>query len=107
MVATPVWFAEHADGYYLFSAGDAGKVKRLRIGDAARVAPCDVRGTRSGDWLPATAKLVVDDVEVQRAHNALVRKYGWQMRIIDFFAKLSGRFHKRAYIRVKVGESRE
>ena len=29
-VETPVWFAEHAGKLYVFSAGDAGKVKRLR-----------------------------------------------------------------------------
>ena len=29
-VPTPVWFAADNGVYYLFSAGDAGKVKRLR-----------------------------------------------------------------------------
>ena len=30
-VATPVWFAPHGDTFYVFSAGDAGKVKRIRV----------------------------------------------------------------------------
>src|ERR1700730_1504716 len=29
-VATPVWIAELAGRYYVFSAGDAGKIKRIR-----------------------------------------------------------------------------
>jgi len=107
MVATPVWFAEDADAYYVFSAGDAGKVKRLRLSDIAKVAPCDVRGALLGDWLNAKAKLLGDGAEVQRALNALRRKYGWQMRMTDFFAKLAGRFPKRAYIRVEIHESSE
>ncbi len=107
MVATPVWFAEDAGVYYVFSARDAGKVKRLRVGDTARVAPCDVRGALTGDWLNATAKLLEDGAEVQRAQHALTRKYGWQMRLTDFLAKLSGRFYKRAYIGVEIDESSE
>ena len=29
-VATPVWFAPDGGSYYVFSAGNAGKIKRLR-----------------------------------------------------------------------------
>ncbi len=107
MVATPVWFAEEADVYYVFSAGDAGKVKRLRLGDTAKVAPCDVRGVVSGDWLTARATLLTDGAEIQHALSVLRQKYGWLMRMTDFLAQLSGRFKKRAYIRIEVHESSE
>ena len=40
-VATPVWFAAVDDKLYVVSAGDAGKVKRLRHSPRARVAPCE------------------------------------------------------------------
>ncbi len=107
MVATPVWFAEDEEVYYVFSAGDAGKVKRLRLGDTAQVAPCDVRGVVSGDWLTAKATLLADGAEIQHALKVLRRKYGWLMRMTDFFAQLSGRFEKRAYIRVEIHEPSE
>lgn len=107
MVATPVWFAQHAGAYYVFSAADAGKVKRLRNADAARVAPCDARGALRGDWLNATAQLLDHDAEILQALGALRRKYGWQMRMTDFFAKLSGRFDRRTYIKVEINEQGE
>src|SRR5262249_12572995 len=44
-VRTPVWFASFGGKLYVFSAGDAGKVKRLRRSSRARLAPCDARGT--------------------------------------------------------------
>ena len=36
-VPTPVWFAEVDGLLYVFTAGDAGKVKRLRHSSRARV----------------------------------------------------------------------
>lgn len=103
-VETPVWFAEgrEAGVYFVFSAGAAGKVKRLRRSNAARVAPCDVRGKLLGEWRPARAEIVTQPVEITQALAALRRKYGWQMWLTDCFARLSGRFSKRAYLRVTV-----
>ncbi len=101
-VATPVWCA-HEDGqFFIFSAGDAGKVKRLRNGRRARLAVCDVRGRVRGDWYPATAEILTDPDEAARALAALRRKYGWQMRLADLGAKLTGRFDERAYIRARL-----
>lgn len=106
-VRTPVWFAPATgkDGgrsFYVFSAGDAGKVKRLRNSSRAEVAVCDVRGRVSGEWHPARAVLVEDGAEIGQALAALRRKYGFQMWIADAGARLTGRFHRRAYIRVEL-----
>jgi PPOX class probable F420-dependent enzyme len=101
-VATPVWFAPDGDSYYLFSAGDAGKVKRLRNFSEARIAPCNVRGGLSGDWLDARAFLLETPGDQDTALRALRRKYGWQMRIGDVFGKLTGKLGRRAYIRVEL-----
>ncbi len=103
-VDTPVWFAGAAGTYYLFSAGDAGKVKRLRRSPRAKVAVCDVRGKVLGTWIPAEAQLLGDAREIALALTALRRKYGMQMRVADMLAKLSGRFGKRAYIKVQTHE---
>jgi len=100
-VATPVWFAPLGGKYYVFSAGEAGKVKRLRNSSKARVAPCDVRGKLLGTWSDAKATIVADEAEKQAAHAALVKQYGWQMRLLDCGAKLGGRYHKRAFIRIE------
>ena len=78
-VHTPVWFAQEGDTYYLFSNGDAGKVKRLRNSPRARAAPCDVRGKLLGDWQEGQATLLAGP-EAEHAHRALRRKYGFCRR---------------------------
>jgi PPOX class probable F420-dependent enzyme len=102
-VATPVWFAQGSEPgvYFVFSAGDAGKVKRLRNSNTARIAECDARGKVLGDWLDARAELVPQS-EVGEALGALRRKYGWLMWLTDGLARVAGRFDKRTYIRVTV-----
>ncbi len=97
-VDTPVWFAPAADCYYVFSAGNAGKVKRLRNFSQCRVAPCTFNGSLTGEHLAGTAWLVTEAEEAGKALQALRDKYGWQMRVTDFGAKLSGRFDRRQYI---------
>ncbi|MGD8830250.1 MAG: PPOX class F420-dependent oxidoreductase [Pseudomonadales bacterium] len=105
-VATPVWCAPDGDALFVFSAGDAGKVKRLRNGSRARVAVCDVRGKVLGPWHDATAVVLEAPAEVERSLAALRRKYGWQMRVADLGAKLTGRFHRRAYLRIDLAREK-
>ncbi|MCB1853581.1 MAG: PPOX class F420-dependent oxidoreductase [Halieaceae bacterium] len=100
-VATPVWFAPEGDSYYLFSAGQAGKVKRLRNFSQARIAACTVTGTLTGEWLDTAAFLLETPAEERQALQALRRKYGWQMAIGDCFARLTGKMQRRRYIRVQ------
>ncbi|GAB5445167.1 PPOX class F420-dependent oxidoreductase [Gymnodinialimonas sp.] len=100
-VATPVWFAPDGDAYYVFSAGEAGKVKRLRNFDACRIAPCTVSGTLTGGWLDSTATVLESSDDIDTALRALRRKYGWQMLAADFFSRLSGKMQRRAYIRIQ------
>ena len=66
-VATPVWFAAVAGRLYVVSAGDSGKVKRLRNAARARVAPCDARGGVRGPWQDATARVITDAALIERA----------------------------------------
>jgi len=97
-VNTPVWFAADNGDYYLFSAANAGKIKRLRNSPAARIAPCDVRGLLLGDWIDTQA-YIVDAVEEERkAYRLLMVKYGWQMRITNFFSWLTGKINHRSVI---------
>ena len=85
MVATPVWFAPLEGAYYLFSAADAGKVKRLRNFSEARIAPCTVTGTLTGKDIDCRAYLLESEQDIDTALAALRRKYGWQMYSADFF----------------------
>jgi PPOX class probable F420-dependent enzyme len=101
LVATPVWFAPDGGSYYLFSAGNAGKVKRLRNFSEVRIAACTVTGTLTGEWLDTHAHLLETPADMDRALQALRRKYGWQMAIGDCFSKLTGKMKRRQYIRVE------
>jgi PPOX class probable F420-dependent enzyme len=105
-VATPVWFAPAGNAFYVFSAGNAGKVKRIRAGSRARVAPCDGRGKILGDWQDAVARLVTDSAEISLAYGALRKKYGFLMAVTDFFAKLNGRYNRRQLIAVSLSAAK-
>lgn len=97
-VGTPVWFVADNGHYYLFSASKAGKIKRLQNSPAARIAPCDVRGTVLGGWIDTQA-FIVDSIEEEgKAYRLLVEKYGWQMRITNFFSRLTGKINHRSVI---------
>lgn len=101
-VKTPVWFAPLDGSYYLFSAGGAGKVKRLRNFSESRIAPCTVSGRVTGEWIDTEAFLLATPADEATALKALHRKYGLKMKITDFFSGLSGNKSKRTYIRVTV-----
>lgn len=100
-VATPVWFAPEGDWIYLLSSGDAGKVKRLRNSPQAQLAPCTVTGKRLGPWQDSEAFLLDDPQAIRTAWQALRRRYGWQMWMLDAGAWLGGRIRQRAWISVR------
>ncbi len=104
VVNTPVWAAPLQARLYVFSEGHAGKVKRLRNGSRAQLAVCDVRGRLRGDWVTAVGELVSDPAEIHDALQALKRKYGWQMTLLNALSRISGKYNQRAYIRLSAGE---
>ncbi|MEM7018875.1 MAG: PPOX class F420-dependent oxidoreductase [Pseudomonadota bacterium] len=101
-VKTPIWFAQIGEAYYAFSAGNAGKVKRLRNSSKSRVAPCDARGKVLGEWIDSEALIILDTDEIEQAYQALRQKYGWQMRLLDFFSHLAGKIKQRSVIAIKL-----
>jgi uncharacterized protein len=100
-VRTPIWFAAVGDRLYAFSAGDAGKVKRLRVSARARVAACRMRGEIVGPWIDAQARVIDDPARIERAYAALRAKYGMAMAIATLFSTLSGRIHRRAVLEIE------
>ncbi len=104
-VKTPVWIAKLGERYYVFSAGDAGKVKRIRASSKVRLAACDVRGNVRSTWMEARAKIVADPALITEVRKALVSKYGLMMRLIDAMAGMTGRLHRRAYIEIELVNS--
>jgi hypothetical protein len=101
-VRTPVWFATVDGKIYLFTAGESGKVKRLRHSSRARVAPSDIRGRLRGGWRDVAARIVTEPRVIERAHLALRAKYRWQMWLGDLSSRLTGRMERRAWIEIEV-----
>ena len=99
-VATPVWFAEDGERFYVYSLANAGKVKRIRNNPHVKVIPCDIRGNTNGEWVDANAR-IVDNREAERAHNLLNKKYGLMKRVGGLFSKVMGR--ERTTIAIEFG----
>jgi PPOX class probable F420-dependent enzyme len=97
-VETPVWFAELGGRYYVFTEGDAYKVKRLRRNRDVRAAPCRVLGSVTGEWVSGTGRIIEDRTLIARAERAFETKYGWQIHLFNFFSKLAGKYPKRAWL---------
>ena len=102
-VKTPVWAAPLDGKLVVFSESRAWKVKRLQNDPRIRIAGCNVNGKQiTTPWHEGTGRVVDDPAWIARALDALVAKYGWQMRLGNFFARLSGRFEKRAYLELEL-----
>jgi uncharacterized protein len=91
-VRTPVWFAlaHGADGagrLYVYSTADSGKAKRIRRSGAVRIAPCDMRGTVTGGWVDAHARLVTGE-DFNRGVRLLNDKYWPWKSLLDLFSRL-------------------
>jgi uncharacterized protein len=97
-VETPVWFAALNGKLYVVTDGTSAKVKRLRATQRVRLAPCNVWGGVTGDWVEGTGRIVAEHRLIGRAHAALKRKYGWQMWLLDTTSRLFGRIGRRAYL---------
>jgi hypothetical protein len=89
-VPTPVWVARDGDELFVYSAPDAGKIKRIRRDGAVTIAPCTVRGTPTGDEAPGRARLLADP-EIRHVQTLMAGKYGIQFRLTS----LGGRLRRR------------
>lgn len=101
-VPTPVWAAPLDGKLVVFTGGESYKVKRIRRNPRVRVARCDARGKLLGPWIDGTCAITQDPAQQGRIMEALARKYGWQLRLLNFFSTLSGRAKLRAYLEVSL-----
>jgi PPOX class probable F420-dependent enzyme len=103
-VRTPVWFAASPANprlLWVYTNGKSGKVKRIRNDGRARVAACDMRGTVHGEWTDARVRIVEGEAAQQPGFDALLAKYGWQMRALTLMARLGGRWKDRTILGIE------
>ena len=101
-VLTPVWIAEADEKFYVFSEGESFKVKRIRANPKAKIAPCDMRGKINGPWQEVQGRIVTEPDVIRHGYDALRKKYGWQIGLLNFFSTLSGKIKKRALIELRL-----
>jgi PPOX class probable F420-dependent enzyme len=89
-VPTPVWVTRADDELRVWSAPDAGKIKRIRRSGAVQVAPCTIRGEPRGESIDATARLLPES-EIPALLDALAGKYG----LLAWLTTLSVRYFGR------------
>ena len=99
-VDTPVWCAPLDGKLVVFTLRESFKVKRIGRNPKAQAARCELRGKVLGPWLDGSARIVEDKAHEKRAYAALTEKYGWRMRIGDFFSKLAGRMPRRVVLEI-------
>jgi PPOX class probable F420-dependent enzyme len=93
-VRTPVWFAAEKGSatavLYIYTIGETGKVKRIRNNPLVRIAPCDIRGNVTGEFVEARAEILSGGAA---AHGVelLNRKYFPWKQLLAFFAMFSRR----------------
>ncbi|MGH9804827.1 MAG: PPOX class F420-dependent oxidoreductase [Candidatus Acidiferrales bacterium] len=89
-VRTPLWFAEEGGALYISTPAESWKVKRIRRNPKVRIVPSTLGGKPRGEWVEASAR-IEDGPAAARAQELLIQKYGWQKKLINFFARLAGR----------------
>jgi PPOX class probable F420-dependent enzyme len=80
-VATPVWFAQDGEQYYVETGPRTGKMKRIQHTPRVTLAPCTFGGKVTGPRLEGTAHIVDSDTERERAKRLMARKYGLVRRL--------------------------
>ncbi len=98
-VKTPVWFVVRETGaFYVYTAADSWKVKRIRNNPRVRIAPCDMRGNVTGEWQAATAQIVSGDEE--RVANRLLDQKYFLKKLFNLLAKLHR--HTRTMLKIEL-----
>jgi PPOX class probable F420-dependent enzyme len=104
-VRTPVWFAiapadspATASKMYVYTTAPSGKAKRIRQNGVVKIAPCDVRGNVTDEWINARAE-IVSGKESVRGMQLIDRKYCPWKQILDLSTLLL-RHHVRVVIAI-------
>ncbi len=102
-VPTPVWTVRDGDALGIWTVADSGKVKRIRNRGDVLVAPCDVRGNRSGEDVPGFAEILPAE-QTDRYRDLLKRKYGLVGRLTLLGSRLRRGATGTVAIRITLGQ---
>jgi PPOX class probable F420-dependent enzyme len=85
-----VWVVRHGDELRVWTAPEAGKVKRIRRSGKVQIAPCAFRGKPRGASVDAVAT-VLPQSAADQVLDALMQKYGLRGRLASWGARRGDR----------------
>ena len=97
--ATPVWFFEENDRFYICTGGATFKVKRIRNNPKVEIAASDSGGGLKGKYFKGKARIMAKD-EVEHIYKLFRKKYSG-FRMWNFFANL-GKKEEKKHIYVEI-----
>jgi uncharacterized protein len=100
---TPVWFVMDGDTMYVRTGADSGKVKRIRNNGNIQIAPCQMNGTPTGDWMPAFAREIHDEEISRKVDGWLGKKYG----LMKFLFQISSKIQKLSESILEITERKD
>ncbi|MFD6344276.1 PPOX class F420-dependent oxidoreductase [Streptomyces roseolus] len=100
-VPTPVWVMPDGRTLAVWSAADAGKVKRIRNGGRVLVGPCDWRGRPLGVSTPGFAEVLAPDASAHFT-DLMKRKYGLPARVGLLAGRLRAGSERSVGIRIRL-----
>jgi PPOX class probable F420-dependent enzyme len=89
-VPTAVWVVRHGDELRVWSAPEAGKIKRIRRSGKVQIAPSSFRGKPRGASVDAVATLLPPSAAGPLL-DALAQKYGLRGRLGSWRSRRGGR----------------
>jgi len=92
-VATPVWFVEENDKFFICTGGATFKVKRIRNNPEIQIATSDASGNLKGEYFEGKARILAKD-EVDPIYTLFRKKYSG-FRMWNFFANLGKKVEKK------------
>ena len=99
--ATPVWFVEDKDKFYICTGGATYKVKRIRNNPEVQIAASDASGNLKGEYFEGKARILAKD-EVDPIYTSFRKKYSG-FRMWNFFANLGKKEEKKhIYLEIKL-----
>ena len=90
-IATPVWFLENNDVFYICTGGGTYKVRRIQNNPKVEIALADSGGKLKGDYFEGKARIMSKD-ETKEIYRLFRKKYR-AFRVWNSFSNL---IHKKA-----------
>jgi uncharacterized protein len=102
-VTVPVWVARLDDALVVWTAGDTGKVKRIRNDPRVELTPCSASGAlRPGAaTVPALAEVCENPATLDAVTVAMRRKYGIRWRVATLALRIAGRRAPRVVLHIR------